>query len=437
MHTLIVGGGAAGMAASIAAAQNGQSVTVLERGRKPLKKLGVTGNGRGNLLNAGAPDYPGGADFAAQVLSSMSYRQLAAFWDELGVPLRLEEEGRIYPASFMASTAVDALLLAARRLGVEIVLNARVTELVRLPGGGFEARGTVCRYLPDVSKKSGKTRPGALAEETPARWRGDRIIVAAGGAAAPVHGTDGSAYALLTTFGHRLSPTRPALCALLADPEPLRALAGQRVRTSLRLLNAQATCLAQSRGEVLFAQDGISGIAAMQLARWWQPGCSLSMDLREAVLGPRAAEGDGQRSISETEHLLHIRAQRREGCSLGELLTGAAPSALNEMLLRSAGLSKYSNQSLHDLLSSRPQALAALARAITDLRMEVTGTRGFDAAQVTAGGISTDEFDPQSLQSRLCPGLYAAGEILDVDGACGGFNLMFAFASGLLAGDAK
>ena len=173
MHTLIIGGGAAGMAAAIAAARAGQAVTVLERGRRPLKKLGVTGNGRGNLLNAGAPDYPGGADFAAQVLAAMPYERLAAFWEELGVPLRLEEEGRVYPASLLASTAVDALGLAARRLGVEIIVNARVTDLPSLPGGGFEARGTVCRYLPDVSKKSGKTRPGALAQETAACWRGD------------------------------------------------------------------------------------------------------------------------------------------------------------------------------------------------------------------------------------------------------------------------
>lgn len=162
--------------------------------------------------------------------------------------------------------------LAARRLGVEIIVNARVTDLLSLPGGGFEARGTVCRYLPDVSKKSGKTRPGALAQETAACWRGDRVIVAAGGAAAPAHGTDGSAYALLTAFGHELVPPRPALCALLADPEPLHALAGQRARASLRLLDGQGACLAQSRGEALFAQDGVSRIAAMQLARWWPAG---------------------------------------------------------------------------------------------------------------------------------------------------------------------
>ena len=377
MRTLIIGGGAAGMAAAVAAARAGQAVTVLERGRRPLKKLGVTGNGRGNLLNAGAPDYPGGASFAAQVLAAMPYDRLAAFWEDLGVPLRLEEEGRVYPASFLASAAVDALLLAARRLGVEIIVNARVAVL------------------------------------------------------------DGSAYGLLTAFGHELTPIRPALCALLAPPEPLRALAGLRARASLRLVDGRGACLAHSCGEALFAPDGVSGIAAMQLARWWQPGCSLHMDLREAVLGPRAAQATGPEALAETARLLRVRAQNREGCRLIELLTGAAPPALNEALLRAAGLERHAASPLADLAALLPNVFAALAQAIVDFRVPITGTRGFDAAQVTAGGVMTDGFDPRTLQSRLCPGLHAAGEVLDVDGACGGFNLMFATASGLLAGGAK
>ena len=173
MHTLIIGGGAAGMAAAIAAARAGQAVTVLERGRRPLKKLGVTGNGRGNLLNAGAPDYPGGADFAAQVLAAMPYERLAAFWEELGVPLRLEEEGRVYPASLLASTAVDALGLAARRLGVEIIVNARVTDLSSLRAAlkHGERYAATC---PTYRRKAAK--PG------PARWR--KKLRHAGGATA-------------------------------------------------------------------------------------------------------------------------------------------------------------------------------------------------------------------------------------------------------------
>ena len=206
-------------------------------------------------------------------------------------------------------------------------------------------------------------------------------------------------------------------------------------QAALRLLDGRGACLAHSCGEALFAPDGVSGIAAMQLARWWQPGCSLRMDLREAVLGPRAA--DHEEALAETARLLRVRAQHREGCRLIELLTGAAPPALNEALLRAAGLERHAASPLADLAALLPNAFAALAQAIVDFRVPITGTRGFDAAQVTAGGVMTDGFDPRTLQSRLCPGLHAAGEVLDVDGACGGFNLMFATASGLLAGGAK
>ena len=175
----------------------------------------------------------------------------------------------------------------------------------------------------------------------------------------------------------------------------------------------------------------------MQLARWWRPGCSLHMDLRETLLGPRAAQTRGPEALAETERLLRARAQSREDCLLGDLLTGAAPRVLNDALLRAAGLERHSREPLRPLLSARPGTIAALARAIVDFQVAVTGTRGFENAQVTAGGVATDGFDPLTLQSRLCPGLYAAGEMLDVDGACGGFNLMFAVATGLLAGGAR
>lgn len=247
MHTLIIGGGAAGMAAAIAAARAGQAVTVLERSRRPLKKLGVTGNGRGNLLNAGAPTIPAERTLPRRCSPPCPMSGWRRSGRNSAYPFAWRRGGGCIPRRCWPRRRWMRLGLAARRLGVEIIVNARVTDLLSLPAGGFEARGTVCRYLPDVSKKSGKTRPGALAQETAACWRGDRVIVAAGGAAAPAHGTDGSAYALLTAFGHELVPPRPALCALLADPEPLHALAGQRARASLRLLDGQGACLAQSR----------------------------------------------------------------------------------------------------------------------------------------------------------------------------------------------
>lgn len=420
----IVGGGAAGMAAAIAAAEGGACVTVLERGRRALKKLSVTGNGRGNLLNSGPLEYYGDAAFAAKVLSAMPYRQLETFFARLGVPLVEEAEGRMYPAAFLAGVAVDALQLRAKQLKVRMETNVRVTA-IRRAGGGFVLEGLRASYAPDAPRKSGKLKPGALLGEEPTRMEADGVIVAAGGAAAPMHGTDGGAYALMTALGHTLVTPRPALCALLTEEAPIAGLSGQRVRAALTLTDARGAPLRRTSGEALFAQDGVSGIAAMQLSRFVTPGCMLSLDMRPGVMG--RADGDAPAWLARL-------AGARENLPLSEWLTGAAAPALNAAIVRAAGLAPLSRERIGDALLRRPDAPRALAQALCGLRLKVLGTRGFESAQVTAGGVRAAEFDPLTLQSRLCPGLCAAGEILDVDGGCGGYNLMFAFASGLLAG---
>ena len=250
MHTLIIGAGAAGMAAAIAAARQGQRVTVLERGRKALKKLGVTGNGRGNLLNAGlvenvlthprtvfSPDgdllpfvqkrYYGDPAFAAKVLAQRPWEQIADFLQSCGIALDEEDEGRMYPSSYLASTAVEALLLEAEKLGVRI---ETCTHALRIEPG-FTVHAIKAEYAEDTQRKNGKSKPGALLCETEVTYRADRVIVTVGGAAAPMHGTDGTSYGLLSELGHTVTPLYPALCALTTE-EPLpQSLA---VRSALR-----------------------------------------------------------------------------------------------------------------------------------------------------------------------------------------------------------
>ena len=407
MHVLIVGGGAAGMAAAIAAARRGQRVTVVERGRKVLKKLGVTGNGRGNLLNCGKAQYHGDAAFASAVLQHMPYERIAAFLEEAGIPLVHEAEGRMYPSSYLAASAVDALKWQADALGVQIVINTRVTSIEQT-SSGFVVHALKTTFAPDITLKSGRVKPGEPIGEEKTSFRCDGVIVTVGGAAAPMHGTDGSSYSLLTEHGHTLTPIHPALTALLTDPKAVEGLSGQRVRASLRLCDPQGKLLHASEGEALFAEDGVSGIAAMQLSRFACAGCMLHMDLRMAVTG---------RMDTDVLSWLQKRAGMRDQRTL---LTGAASPALSAALMRRSGGS-----------------MDKLAQLIRDFAVPVTGVRGFDSAQVTAGGVSAAEFDPSTMESRLVPGLYAAGEMLDVDGACGGFNLMFAFAGGLLAGAAE
>lgn len=404
MQIAIIGGGAAGFAAAITAAARGAAVTVLERNLKPLKKLGVTGNGRGNILNAGKPVYFGDSAFAGAVLSRVGFSELTAFFRELGVPLRQESEGRVYPASLQASAVQEALKLRAEQLGVCVQCAVRVARIER-QAGGFILHGTrVCQE-----------QTAAPAEEL-FQLRADRVIVACGGAAAPAHGTDGTAYQLLTDLGHTCTPLAPALCALQVPKKRIQGLQGQRARARLSLVDKRGVAVRETRGEVLFAQDAVSGIAAMQLARFFRDGMALHIDLRDEL-----------NLAKEPAAFLRFLSARRSERPIADLFIGAFATPVSRWVLREAGVK--------DLQLPIAQIDPALQRRIIDtiacIRLPVSGTRGFEFAQVTAGGISTAEFNPATMESRLIPGLYAAGEILNVDGDCGGFNLMFAFASGL------
>lgn len=422
MDTLIIGCGAAGAAAAIAAARCGESVTVIDRNRKPLKKLGVTGNGRGNLLNSSALRYYGDVDFAHQVLSRRTPEQLAQFLEACGISLTQEEEGRMYPAAGLASVAVDGLLARLERLGVRVLTGVTAERII--PGkNGFTVETTVTEYAPDQQKANGKTKKGEALHQRRETFQARRVIVTVGGAAAPAHGTDGTAYSLLTDLGHTLRTPRPALCALLTETQPLKGLSGKRVKAKLSLRTAEGNMLHESSGEALFADDGVSGIAAMQLARFVKPGCRLHMDLRQALLGDENA--DAADWLCRRRHTMF---GDRAMPAVADLLTGCTHPSLTAALCRMAKLSETS--------PATEPVLSQLGAVITDFSLAVTGTRGFDQAQVTAGGLDTAQFDPVTLESRLIPGLYAAGEVLDVDGDCGGYNLMFAFATGLLAGDA-
>ncbi len=409
MRVAVIGGGAAGFAAAIAAAERGARVTVLERNAKPLKKLGVTGNGRGNILNAGEPVYYGDPAFARAVLGRMNYQKLEQFFRELGVPLRAEDEGRMYPASLQASAVQDALLLRAGQLKIDVRCSALV-ERVEPQQGQFTVYGL--QRGPEEAKTP---------TEEPFSLTADRVIVACGGAAAPAHGTDGSAYHLLTRLGHQCTPVRPALCALNVPKKRILGLQGQRARAALCLTDGRGNAVHGSRGEVLFAQDAVSGIAAMQLARFAQEGMELRLDLCDEL-------NVGEDVLSFVRFL----AARRAQLPVAHLFAGALAKPVSRFILREAGV-----QDIQIPIGMVGEAqLRRVADTLRGVRLPVTGTRGFEYAQVTAGGLETDGFSPETLESRWIPGLYAAGEMLNVDGECGGFNLMFAFAGGRLAGEA-
>lgn len=393
-RVLVIGGGAAGLTAAICAARQGAGVTLLERLDRVGKKILATGNGRCNVMNTGPLCYPGGAAFAKAVLSRADAACVAAFFESLGLSLREEEEYRVYPASGLASSVLDVLRLGCARHGVETVLGAAVTRLER-PSSGWAAI----------------TRDG--------RFEADAAIVAGGGRASPKLGSDGSAYGLLTAQGHRLIPPRPALTQIQTETEPIRGLAGIRASAEVSLSRG-GRVLAREQGEILFTEYGISGVAAMQLARDAAKGV-LHICLLPAV------------NIGEAELIgrLQARAALFKGVPLEQFFLGLTHMRLGLALLKRAGIGPMSRA----CGSLSTQELAALAGLIKDFPLAVTGVNGFESAQVTAGGIDTRDFDPDTMASRLHPGLYAAGEVLDVDGGCGGFNLLFAWAGGILAGN--
>lgn len=391
---VVIGGGAAGMAAAIAAAEAGDRVTLLERMDRVGKKLLATGNGRCNLMNTGAPRFPGGSALAEAVLSRFGVREQRAFWQAHGLLLREEDGGRVYPASGQASTVLDVLRLSMDAAGVRIVTGASVIGVRRKHG-----RWTV------------QTEQGG--------YPCDRVIVAGGGCAQSKLGSDGSCWPILASLGHTVTRVRPALTQLATDTASIRGLSGIRVRAEVRVLRGD-TCVHTETGEALFADYGVSGVCVMQCARYAAPGDTLSLNLLAAL-------GMDEKQLRD---MLALRRVAWRGQLMEQVLTGICVPRLASALCAQAGV-RWKERAIASLTD---REIFALAHTLADFRLTMRETRGFDGAQVTAGGAACDEFDPATLASRLAPGVHAAGEVLDVDGDCGGFNLMFAFGSGILAG---
>ena len=397
MKVLVIGGGAAGMMAALTAAENGHPVTLLERQARVGRKLLATGNGRCNLTNRhAAPAHYHGQepDFCRFALEAFSVQDTLDWFARHGLVTTTEDSGRVYPFSNMAGSVLDVLRFALQRPNITLRTGEAVTA-VRRRSGGFA-----------VETASG-------------RVEADFVIVACGGAAGAKLGGVRDGYTLLQSLGHRRTALHPALVQLTTDPTYPRALKG--VRADARLtLSAPRTVLARTAGEVQFTEKGVSGPAVFDLSRAASTGgegLTLTIDfLRDYP----------------AKDVLALLRQRRETApelDAGELLTGAVHNRVGKMLLRYARLPTA--RPLRDVTDDE---LKAIARACKTFVLPVKGTEGFENAQVTAGGVRADEFDPQTLESRLVPGLFACGEVLDVDGDCGGYNLQWAWASGRKAG---
>ena len=398
MNTVIViGGGASGILAALTAAEKSNNrVLLLERQQRIGRKLLATGNGRCNLTNTGAApeNYHGeDPDFVRPALSAFGPEDALRYFHSLGLLTAEEYGGRVYPLSNSANSVLDVLRLALDRAGVEQRCAAPVKSLRR------EKRGFAVE----------------LEGET---LQADAVILACGGAAGAKLGGVMDGYQLARSLGHKRTGLYPALVQLLTEPEYPRALKGVRVESALTL-KRRGFALAESRGELQFTDNGVSGPAVFDLSRAAATGGEgLTLHVRLLPL--------------EEAEILSLLQERQTGypeLPASEILTGMLHNRLGRMLVKYAGLN--ANTPLRELAE---EDFVALARACVDFRLPVKGTEGFDHAQVTAGGLRTADFDPNTLESRLVPGLFACGELLDVDGDCGGYNLQWAWASGRLAG---
>ena len=394
----IIGGGAAGLSAALSASHAGARVLILEAASRVGRKILASGNGRCNLANTRTAPYPGGGELARRVLAACPPERVLDFFHGLGLATAEEDGGRVYPACGHAAAVLDTLRAGLERQGVEVRCDCPVKGIAPAPGG---FRLTV---------------PAGMAT---AECRA--AVAAFGGMAGGRLGHDGGPYRLLTALGHTLVPPRPALCPLETEKAAVKGLSGLRLPAILTLCRGGEPVEA-AQGEMLFTDYGVSGVCVMELSRRageilaggdtpelyldFSPMLGLE-DRRYARLAPQ----DPFRNVPRVRVLLE---ERRHRLPQEDVLLGLAPRLLREKL--------------------RGQTDAQLARSLSAMRLPVTGLRGMDQAQVTSGGISAGEFDPDTLASRRTPGLFAAGEALDVDGVCGGYNLQFAFASGLIAG---
>lgn len=401
MRIAIIGAGASGMAAAISAAASGaHQVLLLERQARVGRKLLATGNGRCNLTNR--QTHPGryhgsSPDFVRPALDAYPVDSTLDFFQTLGLYTVTEPGGRVYPWSDQANSVVDVLRFALDRRNIQLRTGTEIVS-VKKTAEGFR--------LKDQNGQS---------------YEADRLIVSCGGAAGTKLGGGLSGYQLLRSLGHHCTRLFPSLVQLKTDPALVRGLKGVRASAELRLTLNDAL-LDKAQGEVQFTEYGVSGPAVFDLSRSAAAaeGCVLHLDL---LPGCRAEE-----LLSS----LCIRISRFPSLLAEDLLTGILHNRLGRMLVRAAEIGLNT-----PLTSLNWEQLNRVVELCGELALPVTGTMGMEGAQVTAGGIVTREFDPATLQSRIVPGLYATGEVLDVDGDCGGFNLQWAWSSGLLAGQMK
>ncbi len=400
----IIGGGSSGLMTAITTSQflkqnkiRDVEVIILERLDRVGKKLLATGNGRCNItnINASKKYYHGkNLDIVDKVLKIFTPNDTIKFFEKIGLLLNIESDGKVYPYTNQASSVLDILRMEANFLEVKELCNFEVKDIQKLNN----------KFI--IKDKSNKIQEAS------------KVVIATGGNATPNLGSNGSGYKLFKS--HTLVNIFPALVQLKSDTPCVKALNGIKINAIVSVIKDNKI-KRKEEGEVLFTEYGLSGIVILQLSRLigeYNNSIKVSLDIMPDF------------SKNEIIDLLQKRASEQSFKTLDNFLVGMFNKRVGQMLLKTSNIMPLSRLA-NSLLCNE---IITLANNIKQWTFNITGTMGFNNAQVTAGGISTEEFNPYTLESKLISGLYATGEVLDIDGDCGGFNLQWSWSTGYIVG---
>jgi len=395
-NVFVIGGGASGLIAAISARYNHASVTIIERNPKIAKKILATGNGRCNYTNVFANythyNHP---DFVKHTLEVLTPEATIQFFDTLGIAPKVEEGGKTYPLSEQASSFLDVFMYEIERLGINLICDANVDKITKT-SQGFTIHLTNGTH-----------------------YEADSIVLATGGKALPKSGSDGSGYALAENLGHSLTKIFPSLTKLKLDYPYLKQLDGVKIPGTVELIH-QDKFIQTETGDVLFTSYGISGPTILQLSRK-----AIDLHLRHEDVYIKVILIN-EMTKSQVKKRLYLYPDKPIDISL----IGLINKKFIPVLLKEANIFNLSSK-VFDL---SPKEINKLVELLFDWRFKMIGYKGFEDAQVTAGGVNISEINPITLESKIVKGLFFAGEILDIDGLCGGYNLQWAWSSGYLAG---
>lgn len=402
-HVIVIGGGAAGCMAAVAAAQKGAAVTLLERNPKLGRKLYITGKGRCNVTNdCAAPEVlqnvPRNSRFLTSAVTRFPPEAVKAFFEGLGVPLKTERGNRVFPCSDKAADIIDALLLALRRSGVHIVQDR-------------------ARAL----RREGEILTGVEGER--GFYPGGAVVIATGGVSYPLTGSTGDGYALAEALGHTILPPRGSLVPLVAEGDACAKMQGLSLRNvAIQVRNSKKKTVYAGQGELLFTHFGLSGplilSASAHMRDFDKDHYTVWIDMKPA-LDEKTLDARILRDLGENPN--------RE---FHNVLDGLVPRLMVPVLAELTGIPDGTKAN-----SVTREGRRRLLELLKNFPVEITGPRPVEEAIVTSGGIKVTEVDPKTMQSKLVKGVYFAGEVLDADAYTGGFNLQIAWSTGHAAGE--